>query len=99
MLIGQFFVEQNADEPSRHKWCQLLKQEQSMAEKLTAAVTVKLSDTVMLKGTALAQLHGMCVSEFMRHLLDQALAAKEAEFRALESIFGPSAAKGEGNQE
>ena len=70
-----------------------------MAEKLTAAVTVKLSDTVMLKGTALAQLNGMCVSEYMRHLLDQALASKEAEFRALESIFGASVPKSEGNQE
>ena len=70
-----------------------------MAEKLTAAVTVKLSESVMTRGSALAQLNGMCVSEYMRHLLDQALAAKEAEFRALESIFGASVPKSEGNQE
>lgn len=70
-----------------------------MGEKLTSAVTVKLSDTVMAKGSALAQLNGMCVSEFMRHLLDQALASKEAEYRALESIFGANPPKREGNQE
>lgn len=70
-----------------------------MGEKLTSAVTVKLSDTVMAKGSALAQLNGMCVSEFMRHLLDQALASKEAEYRALDAIFGGSAQKGEENRE
>lgn len=70
-----------------------------MADKLTAAVTVKLSDSVMARGSALAQLNGMCVSEYMRHLLDQAVAAKEAEFRVLESIFGASNAKREVNEE
>lgn len=40
-----------------------------MAEKLTAAVTVKLCDVRMTRGSALAQRKGMCVSEFMRHLI------------------------------
>ena len=70
-----------------------------MAEKLTSAVTVKLSGSVMARGTALAQLNGMCVSEYMRHPLDQALAAKEAEYRALDAIFGANPPKREGNQE
>ena len=70
-----------------------------MAEKLTSAVTVKPSDSVMARGTALAQLNGMCVLEYMRHLLDQALAEKEAEYRALASIFGANPQKRKGNQE
>ena len=70
-----------------------------MAEKLTAAVTVKLCDVRMTRGSALAQRKGMCVSEFMRHLLDQAIEAAEAEYRALDSIFGANASSGEGNQE
>lgn len=70
-----------------------------MADKLTAAVTVKLSESVMQRGSALAQLNGMCVSEYMRSLLDQALAAKEAEYHALNAIFGGGTQKSEGNAE
>lgn len=70
-----------------------------MAEKLTSAVTVKVSDGVMARGSALAQMSGMCLSEYMRHLLDQALTAKEAEYHALSAIFGSADGKGEGNPE
>ena len=70
-----------------------------MADKLTAAVTVKLCDVRMARGSALAQRKGMCLSEYMRHLLDQAIEEAEAEYRALESIFGATPQKREGNQE
>ena len=70
-----------------------------MAEKLTFAITVKLSETHHRNGTALAQRDGMCLGEYMRDLLDQALAAKEAEYHALNAIFGGSALKCEGNAE
>ena len=70
-----------------------------MAEKLTAAVTVKIGETSMTRGSALAQRKGMCVSEFMRRLLDKAIEEAEAEYRALDSIFGGSALKCEGNAE
>lgn len=70
-----------------------------MADKLTAAVTVKLSPQDMARGSALAQMRGMCVSEFMRHLLGEALSAKEAEYRALASIFRESSEEGHGNNE
>ena len=70
-----------------------------MGEKLNAAVTVKLCDARMARGSALAQRKGMCLSEYMRNLLDQAIEEAEAEYRALDSIFGGSAQKGEGNPE
>lgn len=70
-----------------------------MADKLTAAVTVKLCDARMARGSALAQRKGMCLSEYMRNLLDQAIEEAEAEYRALDSIFGCSSQKGEGNRE
>lgn len=54
---------------------------------------------MIARGTALAQRKGMCVSEYMRHLLDQAIEAAEAEYRALDSIFGANLQKREGNPE
>ena len=70
-----------------------------MADKLTAAVTVKLTESLMHSGSALTQLSGMCLSEYMRHLLDQALAAKEAEYRALDAIFGATTSSSKVNAE
>lgn len=68
-----------------------------MAEKLVCAVTVKLAESAMVRASAVAQMQGLCVPEYMRALLDIALTAKEAEYRALAGIFGAPRASGQEN--
>lgn len=68
-----------------------------MAEKLVCAVTVKLSEPAMVRASAVAQMQGLCVPEYIRALLDAALSAKEAEYRALADIFGAARVQGQEN--
>lgn len=66
-------------------------------EKLTHAITVKVSDATARDIELLARAKGMEVSEYMRHLIDSDKSAQRAVFDALSQVFAVDAVAGKGN--
>lgn len=69
-----------------------------MADKLTHALTVKLSEDMHQTVVALAAIAGFeSPSEYVRHLISLDVEARRAQHRALCNVFGITALGAEGN--
>lgn len=70
-----------------------------MAEKLTAAITIKMTDGDVRALQHLANRAGTCPSDFMRSLLTREKDRARADYEALAAIFGQPGASVQENQE
>ena len=69
-----------------------------MAEKLTHAVTIKMTEAQHRALHLRAEQKGTVPPEYMRSLLERDLQAALADYQALAAIFSESAAPVQGNQ-
>lgn len=70
-----------------------------MVEKLTDAISVRLTDDDHEVVRYLALSQGMKPTEWVRSLIDQAVSVERSRYEALSEIFGPGGVKGKQTSE
>lgn len=57
-------------------------------EKKNDSIGIRLSDTEKREVDGLAEMHGMCRSEWILHVVRAAIAEEKSRYKSLSSVFG-----------